>query len=52
MDAVAALRHFSLDQLCLEVERFRGYRGVVQLRMLAPWVDWRSQSPPESGVPR
>ncbi|GEP33015.1 hypothetical protein NSZ01_07830 [Nocardioides szechwanensis] len=50
MDALAALRHFSLMELQLEVRRFRRYRGVVQLRSLAPKVHWGAQSGPESIV--
>jgi very-short-patch-repair endonuclease len=48
MDALAALRLFTLTELQLEVERFKGYRGVVQLRTLAPRVARGSQSGPES----
>lgn len=52
--AIAALdsflRHggFSRQRLLCELPRFRGYRGVVQLRELAPLADDRAQSPPES----
>lgn len=48
MDALAALGRFSLTELQLEVERFKGYRGVRQLRGLAPRVRTGSQSGPES----
>lgn len=48
MDALTALRLFTLTELQLEVERFKGYRGVVQLRTLAPRVARGSQSGPES----
>lgn len=48
MDALAALRLFTLTELQLEVERSKGYRGVVQLRALAPRVKTGSQSGPES----
>ncbi|MCD4524928.1 hypothetical protein [Nocardioides sp. cx-173] len=48
MDALADLRRFDLDELLLAVERFKGYRGVVQLRTLAPLVRRGSQSPTES----
>jgi len=48
MDALAALGHFSVVDLVREVWRFKGYRGVVQLRALAPLVDPDSQSPGES----
>jgi hypothetical protein len=48
MDVMARLGEFGAEQLCREVERFKGYRYVTQLRTLAPWVDPRSQSPGES----
>ncbi len=50
MDALAGIGVFSVDQLCFEVRRFKGYRGVIQLRFLAPLVDPRSGSPGESGL--
>ena len=50
MDALAALRMFSVDQLCFETLRFKGYRGVIQLRFLAPLVDPDSGSPGESAL--
>ena len=54
-DALAALDGFlrlgvDHDQLLAEVERFRGYRGVRQLRTLAPLADSRSESVAESAV--
>lgn len=36
------------EELRAGVERFRGERGVVQLRWLAPLADPRAESPPES----
>lgn len=36
------------DELLAGVDRFRGQRGVVQLRLLAPLADPRPESPPES----
>jgi very-short-patch-repair endonuclease len=48
MDALAALRLFTLTDLQLAVQRFKGYRGVVQLRELAPRVRTGAQSGPES----
>lgn len=48
MDALAALRAFSVEQLSRELRRFRGYRGVIQARTLSPLVDPRAQSPGES----
>jgi hypothetical protein len=46
----ALLRHgtFERQQLVEAVDRFRGMRGVVQLRALAPLVDARAESPGES----
>jgi hypothetical protein len=48
MDALAGLRSFPVDELVAATGRFAGYRGVVQLRSLAPFVDPDSQSPGES----
>jgi hypothetical protein len=48
MDSLAALRTFTVDELVASTVRFAGYRGVVQLRGLAPLVDPKSQSPGES----
>lgn len=48
MDSLAGLRMFTVDELLRSVVRFAGYRGVVQLRALAPLVDPESQSPGES----
>jgi hypothetical protein len=48
LDALLRLGSFSQDELVDGVTRFRGYRGVVQLRSLAPLADPRSQSGPES----
>lgn len=50
MDALAGLGAFSVDQLCFEALRFKGYRGVIQLRFLAPLVEPKSGSPGESGL--
>lgn len=52
-DALAALDGFlrlgvDHDRLLASVERFRGDRGVVQLRGLVPLADGRAESPPES----
>lgn len=54
-DALAALDGFlhlglSHNELLAEVERFKGYRGVRQLRALAPLADSRAESPPESAL--
>jgi hypothetical protein len=48
IDALLAHGTFDLDQLLMEVSRFKRYRGVVQLRQLAPLADARAQSPQES----
>lgn len=47
-DALASLGRFVVDDLAYELLRFKGYRGVVQARALAPLVDPASQSPMES----
>ena len=46
----ALLRHgsFRREELVDGVERFKGMRGVVQLRSLAPLADARAESPGES----
>lgn len=38
------------DELLEETDRFRGHRGVVQLRWLAPLADGRAESPGESAL--
>ena len=48
MDALAALGRFTVAELVTEASRFKGFRGVVQLRYLAPLVDRESGSPGES----
>jgi hypothetical protein len=48
MDSLARLRRFSVEELVEATGRFAGYRGVVQFRALAPFVDPDSQSPGES----
>ena len=48
MDSLAALRAFTVEELVVATRRFAGYRGVVQLRALAPLVDPDAQSPGES----
>ena len=48
MDALAALDQFSVAELCVELDRFKGYRGIIQARALAPLVDPGAQSPGES----
>jgi hypothetical protein len=48
LDALLRLAAFSRDQLLDGVGRFKGHRGVVQLRALAPLADPRAESPGES----
>ena len=48
LDAMAALGRFSLAELVEATVRYKGYRGVVQLRTLVLVVDPRAQSPGES----
>ena len=48
LDALGALNRYDAPQLLAETARFKGYRGVRQLRYLAPLVDKRSGSPGES----
>ncbi len=50
LDSMSALGLFGREELIAGVEQFRGYRGVRQLRALAPLADGRSQSPGESGL--
>jgi len=38
------------ESLLTEIERFRGHRGVRQLRALAPLADGRAESPGESAL--
>lgn len=54
-DALAAIDGFlrlGLDHDCLraEVDRFKGFRGVLQLRALVPIGDPGAESPPESAL--
>lgn len=48
LDALVRSGGLTVEELCVEAARFRGYRGVRQLRTLAPIVDGRAQSPGES----
>lgn len=48
LDALLRLQVFTLHDLLDKIERFRGQRGVVQLRELAPMADARAESPAES----
>lgn len=54
-DALAALDGFlrlgvPYDDLLLAIDRFKGYRGVVQLRTLVAIADGRAESPGESAL--
>ena len=54
-DALGALDQFlrigvAADELLAEVERFKGFRGVVQLRFLASLADPRAESLAESAL--
>jgi hypothetical protein len=44
MDCLASLLEFTVDQLVDELRRFKGYRGIIQARQWAPYVDPRSDS--------
>jgi hypothetical protein len=48
LDSLAALEAFTLDDLAAATTRYKGYRGVIQLRTLVLLVDPRAQSPGES----
>lgn len=48
MDAMARTEAFTVEQLVAEVPRFKGHRGVRNLRSLSPFVDPRAGSPEES----
>ncbi len=48
LDAMMRLTAFGREELVERAGRFRGYRGIRQLRYLAPLADGRAQSPGES----
>ncbi len=48
LDSLATTGSFTVEELLVEVDRFKGYRGVVQLRAFAPLTDARSDSQSES----
>jgi hypothetical protein len=50
MDRMLALGVFSHEELLWNISRFKGQRGVVQLRRLAPQADGRSASFGESAL--
>jgi hypothetical protein len=50
LDQLLRLGTFDREDLLRGVERFKGFRGVRQLRVLAPLADPRSESPGESAL--
>jgi hypothetical protein len=48
LDTMLRLGVFDKQQLWAETDRFRGMRGVIQLREFVPLADARSESPGES----
>lgn len=48
LDAMLRTKEFTHDEMLHEVLRFKGFRGVVRLRTLAPLADPRAESPAES----
>lgn len=50
--AVDGVLHIGVDhdELLADIERFRGHRGVRQLRWIAPLADGRAESPGESAL--
>ena len=50
LDALLRKGDFTHEVLMDEMARFRGFRGVVQLRTLAPIADARAESPAESAM--
>ncbi|MDP3894034.1 type IV toxin-antitoxin system AbiEi family antitoxin domain-containing protein [Nocardioides sp.] len=50
LDSLLALGAFTLRELLAQIDRFKGYRGIVQLRFLAPLADAGAESPGESAL--
>ncbi len=48
LDAMARIGRLAASDLLVAAARFAGYRGVIQLRALAPLADGRAESPGES----
>ena len=48
LDGLLRLGVFTIDDMVRELDRFKGYRGVIQARVLVPLADARSESPAES----
>jgi len=49
-DMLTSVGAFEVERVSQELERFKGYRGVIQARALAPLIDRGSGSPGESIV--
>jgi very-short-patch-repair endonuclease len=50
LDALLRTGDFTHQELLDETARFKGFRGVVRLRALAPLADARAESPAESAM--
>ncbi|MEP7091607.1 MAG: type IV toxin-antitoxin system AbiEi family antitoxin domain-containing protein [Nocardioidaceae bacterium] len=50
LDALLRTGDFAHADLLRDLDRFRGFRGVVRLRALAPLADARAESPAESAM--
>jgi len=50
IDSLMRVDGFDRSHLLHELPRFKGFRGVVQLRALAPLADARAESPGESAL--
>jgi very-short-patch-repair endonuclease len=50
LDALLRTEDFVHDELMDETARFKGFRGIIQLRALAPIADARAESPAESAM--
>ena len=48
LDALLRTKEFGHEDMLREIQRFKGFRGVVRLRSLAPLADPRAESPAES----
>lgn len=48
LDSMMRLAGFTVAELVDRLDRYKGFRGIIQARALAPWADGRSQSPGES----
>lgn len=50
LDSMLRLGGFEPEEFTVQIDRFKGFRGVRQLRALVPLADGRSQSPGESAL--